>query len=434
MASSSTLRSTRQPPNHILHSHNIQHDLDFATSKLIAELTLHDIAEISSSRKGKARADAPLSDEEIAFRMQRESWENAMREMADHTMARSLNDAIESDHLFLNALSIAEQAAEDDRRAALALSDGQELPPPSNAQRLLEDPTFSELAGPPKESESETPADSLNTVKGDDKSVDNISSSMQQITVTEVSKGKIRSAKTAVQSQTQRAQCTGCGEISRGSPYLKGPCGHDYCSDCITSLVDACTRDESLYPPRCCSQPFSNAALLPFLDRKLFFAYNIKRVELDVPAANRIFCPTPTCSAFLGSSEHARSNLRCSKCHTSVCSQCRQPSHPGENCSENQATIEVRELARAERWQTCPGCKAIVELNVGCYHITCRCRFQFCYLCAKPWKDCGCPQWNEDLLLDTAQQRVAQENVGRAPVAPIVLQEQLSPVASGLYL
>ncbi|GLB44298.1 hypothetical protein LshimejAT787_1602280 [Lyophyllum shimeji] len=68
---------------------------------LIAQLTLQDIAEISRSRKGKARADAPLSDEELAL--------------------------------------------QDDRRAALALSDGGELPPPSNAQRLAEDPAFLQL-------------------------------------------------------------------------------------------------------------------------------------------------------------------------------------------------------------------------------------------------------------------------------------------------
>ncbi|KAG5642661.1 hypothetical protein DXG03_002373 [Asterophora parasitica] len=121
-------------------------------SDLIAELTLHDIAEIENSRKGKARADAPLSDEEIAFQLQREFWETSMREMADLNMARSLNRAIDSDQAFLNILSITERAAQDDHRAAVSLSQGQALPPLSNAQRLLEDPTFVELARPRNQS------------------------------------------------------------------------------------------------------------------------------------------------------------------------------------------------------------------------------------------------------------------------------------------
>lgn len=121
-------------------------DLDAATSKLIIELLLQDITEISARRKGKARIDAPLSDEELAFRMQHESWESTVRTINDHTMAMSLNDAIGTDHRFLSVLAITERAAEDDRRAALALSNGGELPPPSNAQRLVQDPSFSGLS------------------------------------------------------------------------------------------------------------------------------------------------------------------------------------------------------------------------------------------------------------------------------------------------
>ncbi|KAG6871959.1 hypothetical protein C0995_014470 [Termitomyces sp. Mi166 len=126
-------------------------DLDAATSRLIVQLLLQDIAEINARRKGKARVDAPLSDEELAFRMQREFWENTVRTVNDYAMAKSLNDAIDTDYRFLRALSIQEQAAEDDRRAALALSNGRQLPPQSDAQRLVENPSFSDLSEPASE-------------------------------------------------------------------------------------------------------------------------------------------------------------------------------------------------------------------------------------------------------------------------------------------
>lgn len=142
MASSSTMRSTPA-----FSQTADLFELDLPTTELIAELTLRDIAEISYSRKGKARADAPLSDEEIAFQMQRHDLESVIREMNDYRMAKSLNDAIGTDHRFLNALSIVEQAAADDRQAAHALSTGGDLPPASNAQRLLDDPNFLELVG-----------------------------------------------------------------------------------------------------------------------------------------------------------------------------------------------------------------------------------------------------------------------------------------------
>jgi len=55
----------------------------------------------------------------------------------------------------------------------------------------------------------------------------------------------------------------------------------------------------------------------------------------------------------------------------------------------------------------------MVELDTGCYHMTCRCRAQFCYLCAERWKSCVCPQWEEARLLQRAEQQV--ENQFGAP-------------------
>ena len=58
-------------------------------------------------------------------------------------MANSLDTACENDASWLDAHAIAEQAAIEDRQAALALSRGRPLPPPTANQRKLEDPSFS---------------------------------------------------------------------------------------------------------------------------------------------------------------------------------------------------------------------------------------------------------------------------------------------------
>lgn len=50
-----------------------------------------------------------------------------------------------------------------------------------------------------------------------------------------------------------------------------------------------------------------------------------------------------------------------------------------------------------------------MELWQGCYHMTCRCSTQFCYLCAALWKTCDCRQWDDQRLLDDAERRVYNE-------------------------
>lgn len=117
-------------------------DTDAETSLLIAQLALEDIAHISTAHKGKARADAPLSDAELALQLQADDMHAIMQLVLDMRFARSLDCALGSDGRYLDAARIVEQGAEDDRRAALALQNGGALPAQSDAQRRLEDPVF----------------------------------------------------------------------------------------------------------------------------------------------------------------------------------------------------------------------------------------------------------------------------------------------------
>ena len=47
---------------------------------------------------------------------------------------------------------------------------------------------------------------------------------------------------------------------------------------------------------------------------------------------------------------------------------------------------------------------------MGCYHMTCRCRRQFCYLCARTWKTCHCSQWDEKRLYGRAEEIIHRNN------------------------
>ena len=221
----------------------------------------------------------------------------------------------------------------------------------------------------------------------------------------------------------------------RVNKALHTSCNHYYCKDCVVALVEAFTRDETLFPLRCCSEPIPNNDVIPFLDRSLARLFNEKHTEFSVPSQNRVYCVSPQCSKFLGSSEGVRRpGMVCTTCFTSTCPKCKQSAHEGEGCGENTSVISLRALASENGWQTCPGCHAFVELSLGCFHMTCRCRTQFCYLCAVPWKQCTCPQWEEARLFETAQQRVENELGPRAAqrTAPLVMRQQIEQLAASL--
>lgn len=203
--------------------------------------------------------------------------------------------------------------------------------------------------------------------------------------------------------------CIVCGDQTQRRTALQAPCQHVYCPPCVISLITTLTHDESLYPPRCCKQPITLEDIFPLLQPSLLKLFREKIHEFSTPGLNRLYCPSPACSVFIGSSADVSEGMACPTCGTLACPNCKQAAHPQDNCQENTAILEVRALARSEQWQTCPGCMAIVELHQGCYHMTCRCRTQFCYLCAELWKNCTCAHWDEGRLINAAAERVQNE-------------------------
>lgn len=212
-------------------------------------------------------------------------------------------------------------------------------------------------------------------------------------------------------------------------------CNHYYCRDCVSSLVENFTHDETLYPLRCCREPIPITRVDAFITPALRTLFLQKHTEFSVPLKDRVYCAGPTCSVFLGTSEGiVEPGIICPACQTSTCPRCKQTEHIGEDCVANTAIIELRAIGRTKGWQTCPDCHALVELNTGCYHITCRCRAEFCYLCAVPWQNCGCVLWDEDQLLEAAQRRHVNEfgDRGAGEIAPDIWDQELHDRVEGM--
>ena len=200
-------------------------------------------------------------------------------------------------------------------------------------------------------------------------------------------------------------------------------------------MVEAFTRDESLFPLRCCQEPIPIAEVLPALTLTLRTLFEKKNAEFSVLTKDRLYCSNLKCSTFLGSSEDRLSltGIECPHCNANTCPQCKESAHPGEKCGVTSDEA-LQALAKSKGWQTCPSCNAVVELYLGCYHMTCRCRAHFCYLCAARWKTCDCVQWDENRLTVAAQEVVGNEvgHAAAARMAPAVFAQRVEQIADVL--
>ena len=211
---------------------------------------------------------------------------------------------------------------------------------------------------------------------------------------------------------------------------IRTPCGHYYDKECMLQLFEAATKDESLFPPRCCRQPIPLQSVSMHMSTAAIATFNEKSREFGT--RKRVYCAKPSCSRFLGAQHEGyfrASPMRCPApgCGTLTCPSCKNAVQAGAShkCDTSDADRGVLALGQQSGWARCPGCETMIELNLGCYHMTCRCRTEFCYVCKARWKTCSCPQWDERRLLAAAEARAdAQIRFGgvgaqEAPPLPV---------------
>lgn len=196
-------------------------------------------------------------------------------------------------------------------------------------------------------------------------------------------------------------ECTVCQEMKPLTAIIYTSCNHAYCQTCFQSLCRSSMANESLFPPRCCRQPIDLELFSVFLSSEILIEYAHK--ELEYKTSKRTYCFAPSCSAFIPPTSIAGNVATCQSCEQKTCTQCKSPDHKGD-CEPDPLLQPVLDAANENGWQSCFNCSRLVELDVGCNHMTCLCGAQFCYACGSKWKTCSCQQWSEDRLLE-AQER-----------------------------
>ncbi len=165
-----------------------------------------------------------------------------------------------------------------------------------------------------------------------------------------------------------RTPCLICEDqfVAEGLSTL--PCGHRYCFECVVETFTRSFVDEELYPPRCCQQPITLESLDTHLTPELEITFYAKGVEYAT--MNRIYCSSPECGVFLTSDMFTGPDVaQCSICQTTTCTLCKGGTHEGD-CPEDEGVNQLEALAEANGWKRCPTCQRMVELELGCYHMS----------------------------------------------------------------
>lgn len=160
-------------------------------------------------------------------------------------------------------------------------------------------------------------------------------------------------------------KCETCFDERAPSDLVKFSCGHKSCYKCLEKFITGALRDESMFPPQCCGQPFEfdRFRIAP----ELYAEYHQKMIEWTAP--KRLYCHIRTCSAFI-SPEFVIGRVGiCHQCYCETCTSCKGEAHDGA-CVIDQATKELMELAVKEGWQQCRKCERMVEKTFGCRHIS----------------------------------------------------------------
>ncbi len=170
-----------------------------------------------------------------------------------------------------------------------------------------------------------------------------------------------------VPPREQHNLCVACKEDKQ--LIVEAPCRykHRYCRACIVQLFELAIRDDSLFPPMCDGSEIPIDSVRPFLSLGLLRRYENKLPE--VKAGNRTYCHNTFCAAFIAPNSIDGGIGKCGSCGAVTCTACKNNSHPG-NCPSDFESQQLKRMAKRKRWQRCYACRAYVQIDTGCNHIT----------------------------------------------------------------
>ncbi|XP_002972933.2 E3 ubiquitin-protein ligase arih1 [Selaginella moellendorffii] len=213
--------------------------------------------------------------------------------------------------------------------------------------------------------------------------------------------------------------CVICLEdVQDADIYTLTECSHKFCSSCVKQHVEATVTTGRTFPVACpqveCTKKFTEGECKKLLSEAALKVFMKKIEEERIPDAQRVYCPYPNCSDLMDRRTFLDPKPRklCGACQRYFCLDCRVPWHTFSTCAGYQrlpldlkdaADAKLYRLAENQKWRQCKKCRWMIELLEGCYHMTCRCGYEFCYTCGMEYRNkiqmCTCKLWDEHYII-----------------------------------
>ena len=205
-------------------------------------------------------------------------------------------------------------------------------------------------------------------------------------------------------------ECVSCLDDVPVRDTVKVPC-HSYCKDCFVRLVSAAVQNENQWPPKCCLNQIPFPLVLKHIPEDLKKTFQTRASEWELPVSERVYCHQPECAVWVKPKRinMSKRQARCERGHM-TCTICRGAAHGSSECPQDMEMNMTNILAEEEGWKRCANCHALVEHAEACQHMTCRCGYQFCYVCNRRWRTCQCSMEQLRAVKATASTRRAQRN------------------------
>jgi hypothetical protein len=317
-------------------------------------LQLEELGFVSENGKGKHPIDQP-PDFEVAFASFQAELEEYKTFLGDQKLAQSIGAAVHADGALIGNFTAQEVQSHADHRFVLQLTN--------------DDPDIESLPSPVGAQADGQIEDWMSTITGTMAAGSVVDFSDEETEAGPSMSFAERQADT-IKKLSMMFQCIVCTERRPRALMVTTKCGHRYCSDCMKSLFMRSTKDEGLYPPKCCKQHIPLASVARHMDANELAIFQLATVEFATQ--DRVYCSNLACGMFIVPDDISSGLQRasCSACGTETCTICKNGYHRGSDCQDDPALRQTRELAESYGWQTCKTCKRVVQLRSGCNHMT----------------------------------------------------------------